>query len=207
MNHLLIFIAGIFIGSMINIYVNWGNYRHQSFFRWYTQFFYKNIRCIAIEIIFAVILVFLYDAYNTISLFIPYALLNSILTAASLKDLKDKIIPDLLILLGCTAGIAAIYLNPTIAFFHSLAGGVVAGGIFALISLATKGAIGMGDAKLFACIGLFLGLQGVLVTMLISTILSGIAGLVLLTFRIRSGKSTMPFAPFIMVGTLIFLLL
>jgi leader peptidase (prepilin peptidase)/N-methyltransferase len=79
---------------------------------------------------------------------------------------------------------------------------MICGGIVAVISIITKGSIGMGDAKLFACVGIWFGLQTTLGIMLIATMLSGFVGLILLTFKKVNRKTTMPFAPYVFLATI-----
>ena len=71
----------------------------------------------------------------------------------------------------------------------------------------TKGDLGMGDVKLFACVGLYLGLEKVMQAMFYSAILSGIIGIVLIIISVSNKKKIMPFAPFMLVGTLVAILL
>lgn len=138
---------------------------------------------------------------------ISYIVLGIILAAAVVKDIRSRVIPDWLIILGAAAGIAIIFLNPGASFLSSILGALAAGAILWLILFLTKGGIGMGDVKLFACVGLFMGLEGTLEAMLVSTVLSGIAGLIMLIFRISDRKGTIPFAPFIFLGTVLVILL
>ncbi|MCD8140689.1 MAG: A24 family peptidase [Planctomycetaceae bacterium] len=58
-------------------------------------------------------------------------------------------------------------------------------------------ALGMGDVKLLAFIGAFLGWSGVLPVLLVACVLGAAVGVV---YRIVSGRSVLPFGPFLCVG-------
>ncbi len=133
--------------------------------------------------------------------------LISLLLLVTFIDLGHQIIPNRLVLAGAGVGVFFVLFNPQLSPGDAALGCVVAGGSLALISFATKGAMGMGDVKLFACLGIFLGLWKVLQVLLWAAILSGIAGLFLLSLKRATRKTTMPFAPFILMGTILVLLM
>jgi leader peptidase (prepilin peptidase)/N-methyltransferase len=59
----------------------------------------------------------------------------------------------------------------------------------------------MGDVKLMAPIGLFLGWKLCLLALLLSIISAGLTSLVLIIFGFKKKKDTIPFGPFIVAGT------
>jgi prepilin signal peptidase PulO-like enzyme (type II secretory pathway) len=120
--------------------------------------------------------------------------------------LLGSIIPNEIIIAGCITGAITVLLNPQGGLLQEAAGFAVSGGIFCLLHFVTKGSIGMGDVKLIACTGLFLGLDRVFSAMILSTVLSGIAGVILIIINIKNRKSEMPFAPFILGGTMLAIL-
>lgn len=136
-----------------------------------------------------------------LTLIILKLILSCILLFISIIDIKTKIIPNKLIIIGMIIGVIMVYLNDNITTISALLGCLFCGGMVAVISIITKGSIGMGDAKLFACIGIWFGLQTTLGIMLIATMLSGLVGLILLTFKKVNRKTTMPFAPYIFLAT------
>jgi leader peptidase (prepilin peptidase)/N-methyltransferase len=64
----------------------------------------------------------------------------------------------------------------------------------------------MGDAKLQAMVGAFLGLRLMLISLAIGVILGGIVGLFLLAFQIRGRKDMIPYGPFLITGAVLALL-
>jgi leader peptidase (prepilin peptidase)/N-methyltransferase len=66
--------------------------------------------------------------------------------------------------------------------------------------------MGMGDVKIFAPIGLFLGWKMTIVALILSIFAGGFISLILIVFRIKDRKSTIPFGPFIVISTLVTLM-
>jgi leader peptidase (prepilin peptidase) / N-methyltransferase len=66
-------------------------------------------------------------------------------------------------------------------------------------------AMGFGDVKFMACIGAFLGWQGVVFTLFISSILGAALSLLLIAFRGREAAQKVPFGPYLALGALLYL--
>ena len=66
--------------------------------------------------------------------------------------------------------------------------------------------MGMGDIKLFAPIGLFLGWRMCILALITAIVLAGISSLILMLTGTKKRKDTIPFGPFIVLGTLISML-
>lgn len=86
--------------------------------------------------------------------------------------------------------------------------GMVIGGLIPLVAmLLSGGGVGAGDMKLYAVTGAFLGLSGILQTMMFSLFLAAVVSLVMLICKKAKMKSTMPMAPFIFAGISIYYIL
>jgi len=173
----------------------------------FSNLYFKEKHILLIDIFLVLAYILFYKNYSFSIVFFSYVILTSILLTISIIDLKTKKIPNKLVVLGIILGLIIMFLNNKLSIISALLGLLVCGGIIALISIITKGAVGMGDAKLFACIGIFLGLQATLGIMLVSTILSGLVGLALLIFGMADRKTTLPFAPFISIAAIFMMLL
>jgi leader peptidase (prepilin peptidase)/N-methyltransferase len=107
------------------------------------------------------------------------------LFAASWVDLDWRIIPDAVSLPGIVAGFAAAaLLMSDVGWENSLLGIVLGGGLpFAVGEVyrwvRNKEGMGMGDIKLLAMIGSFLGWQGVVFTLFFGSLLGATAGIIL----------------------------
>ncbi|WP_432663227.1 A24 family peptidase [Wukongibacter baidiensis] len=196
MIYLLIFIEAIIVSIIVKMYL-YPIKSEESISKWFSYLKFRENPMILIDIFLVLTHVFLFKKYSFSISFFTYIALSSILLTVSIVDIRAKIIPDKVMILGIALGTVIMFLNDNISFINALLGLVVCGGIIAIISTITKGAVGMGDAKLFACIGLFLGLQNTLGVMVMATMLSGLTGLILLTFKVANRKTTIPFAPFI----------
>jgi leader peptidase (prepilin peptidase)/N-methyltransferase len=75
--------------------------------------------------------------------------------------------------------------------------------VIGMTTYQTEDAIGMGDVKIYAPIGLFLGWKLGLLSLFISVILGGIAGVILIILRKKDRKDAVAFGPFIVFGTFI----
>ena len=79
--------------------------------------------------------------------------------------------------------------------------------ILAIISLLSKGGIGMGDVKLFTTLGLVTGLYCTFNTLLYGLVICALFSLLLMVSKRKKAKDKVPFAPFIFVGFLVTLIL
>ncbi len=87
----------------------------------------------------------------------------------------------------------------------SLLGGVVGFVGFLIIALVGRGAMGAGDVKLAGAIGLLTGYPAVLGALLMGIIFGGMAALAAILMG-RGRKSTIPYAPWLAMGTILVLL-
>lgn len=163
-------------------------------------------------IISYIVQVFIYKNTEILS-FAKLCILYAIVVSAALVDYKLKIIPNYLVLTGLGAR-AIIYVFEM--FFSSdlkqiiisdLIGLALGFGIFAIVSIITKQALGFGDAKLFAVVGLTLGSFGTYSVMFTSVLVSAVISIALLIFKKRGRKDSIPFGPCIYIGYILTLLL
>ncbi len=135
--------------------------------------------------------------------FVRFAVLSCILVSAAFIDIDHRIIPDKLNLFGIVTGLVFIFLPDSLTIKNALLGLVVGGGLLLLVAVISRGAMGGGDIKLFAVIGLFLGLEKTIVALFLTFLLGGIAGIILVATKIKSRKDYIPFGPFIGIGAFI----
>ena len=75
---------------------------------------------------------------------------------------------------------------------------------FLIIFLISRGKwMGFGDVKLVIFLGLLLGFPGILVALFLAFFIGAIIGIGLMIFEKKNLKSEVPFAPFLIIGTLI----
>lgn len=130
----------------------------------------------------------------------------STLLAVTLTDLEQRIIPNKILLVAAVLALvfAAVY-DPA-SLPGRLAAAAAAGGLFFLAALAYPSGMGLGDVKLAATMGLFLG-RDVGAALLVALLAGALVGLVLIA---RDGtaarKQAIPFGPFLAVGGVVGLL-
>jgi leader peptidase (prepilin peptidase)/N-methyltransferase len=131
------------------------------------------------------------------------AVLAVTLVVVSMTDLKRRVIPNrvLLVAAGAAVAISVLTGGPSGLAGDLLAASAVSLPLFAA-SLIRPDGMGMGDAKLVAVIGLFLGWQA-LPALLIGLLLAGMTGvLIALGRRTPPSQTAIPLAPFLALGVL-----
>lgn len=128
------------------------------------------------------------------------------LVAVTITDLERRIIPNKILLVTAVAGLAiAAIFDPSSLPERAIAG-VAAGGLLFLAALIYPSGMGLGDVKLAAVMGFFLG-RNVAPAMLVALVAGSVVGLALIA---REGASTrkkaIPFGPFLALGSLVALL-
>lgn len=145
--------------------------------------------------------------------FLHAYLFASFLLIGSVIDLYHMIIPDEITLTLVALTPAVIYFHPELDWLSSIIGVVVGGGSLYVIAwlywlTRRKVGMGMGDVKLLAGIGGWLGYQGVLTTLLYGSLIGTFVALVLI-FAGKKGynmQSALPFGPCLALGALLHLL-
>jgi leader peptidase (prepilin peptidase)/N-methyltransferase len=125
----------------------------------------------------------------------------TLLIPVALIDLDHRIIPNRLLAPAAVAGIAIqAAVDPGKLPEHLIAAGA-AGGFFLLAALAYPRGMGMGDVKLAAVMGLFLG-RSVAPALLVAMLAGTLVGMAVIARKgAREGRKTaVPFGPFLALG-------
>lgn len=131
----------------------------------------------------------------------------SMLATVTLTDLEQRIIPNAVLAAGAAAGLGLLLAEDAAALPEHLIAAAAGGGALLLVALAYPRGMGMGDVKLAAVIGLFLG-SSVAPALLIGFLLGSIHGVALIARHgPQARKSAIPFGPFLAAGALIGLLI
>jgi len=137
-----------------------------------------------------------------------YFLFVASLIVITVIDLYHQIIPDVISLPGIGVGLIASLMIPQITLLNSLTGILFGSGSLFLVSayyewLLKKEGMGLGDAKLLAMIGAFLGWKAVILTILLSSLIGSIIGIMVMVLKGKDFKYAIPFGPFLSFGAVI----
>jgi leader peptidase (prepilin peptidase) / N-methyltransferase len=128
------------------------------------------------------------------------------LMAVTITDLEQRIIPNKILLVTAVAGVAiAAIFDPSSLPERAIAA-LAAGGLLFLAALAYPRGMGLGDVKLAAVMGFFLG-RNVAPALLVALVAGSVVGLALIAREGASArKKAIPFGPFLALGALVGLL-
>jgi leader peptidase (prepilin peptidase) / N-methyltransferase len=149
------------------------------------------------------------------------------LVVVSVIDLEHGIIPDVISLPGILVGLAVSALVPGgVGLWNAFAGAVLGGGLLWAIAAGYQRAagiegLGLGDVKLLAMIGAFLGWQSLPAVLLVASITGSLGGIAVIASRrgrtrarrvLRAlgpgalarhlRRTPLPFGPFLALGAL-----
>jgi leader peptidase (prepilin peptidase)/N-methyltransferase len=164
---------------------------------------------------------------------LTYLLLFTLLVAVTFIDLEHFIIPNAITYPGIMAGLAfgiartdwvgfskvyggldltlrdVFLLARLLPALDSLLGIIVGGGVLFSIGLIynlvrKQEGMGMGDVKLLAMIGAFLGMQSIPFVVLVSSLTGSIVGISIATYKKKDLRFALPFGPFLSFAAVIY---
>ncbi|MCR5330123.1 MAG: A24 family peptidase [Lachnospiraceae bacterium] len=172
-----------------------------------------DIRVIVIASLLTVVM-FVYFLRKFETIRITEAILTIIIFTGmgilSVTDLKKKTVPNriILILLICWAVINGAWLLLDLDtglqnLAYSVLGGIVAGAIFLLCYLVSRGKLGAGDVKLSFVMGLYLTSLRIMGAILYGCILCLVISLIFVWRKKLTMKDGVPLVPFLTAGMLL----
>jgi leader peptidase (prepilin peptidase) / N-methyltransferase len=143
-------------------------------------------------------------------LLVTRLLLVCILIALFAIDLEHQILPNSITLPGIVIGLALSVFAPP-GWRDALIGAVLGGAILYGIAWAyylwrREEGLGMGDVKMLAMVGAFLGWKAVLVTLVLSSFSGALIGVSLIAFHRGDMKLALPFGTFLALGAAVAML-
>ena len=135
-----------------------------------------------VELLTGILFLLVYNKYLIDIATINFLVLISLLIIITFIDIDHYIIPDEIIIIGSVFAI-----------------------IFNLEFIVKKEVMGDGDIKLFAMIGLFLGVKNSLLVALLSVYIGAIFGIISIVYnkiKKQEYNSVIPYGPFISISTL-----
>jgi leader peptidase (prepilin peptidase)/N-methyltransferase len=147
-----------------------------------------------------------------------YILFIGGLILGTFVDFEHMIIPDSVTIGGTIAGLILSPLVPAMHNQHvwylglmgSAIGALVGGGLLWLVAFLgekafKKEAMGMGDVKLMAAVGAFLGWKAVIFTLIVGSFIGSIVGVSLIIIGRAKLQGRLPFGPYLSLGALLWI--
>ena len=131
------------------------------------------------------------------------AVFAATLFAVTVTDLEHRLIPNKILIASAVIGIAIAAPTDPDGLGERAIAALAASGFLFVVALAYKGGMGMGDVKLAAVMGLYLG-RAVAPAMLIGFAAGALYGLALIARHgSQARKRKVPFGPFLALGGLV----
>lgn len=171
------------------------------------QNIWKTVMCVS-NVGAALFLTVAYDAGSLAVLQI--VLLCTVLYVCAWTDCRAYLIPNKILLAALLVWIALFvieaFLEPWNVRYVAVGAGISAAALLLaglLCRLFVPGSVGFGDLKLFIVLGLYLGADHTWNAVFYTLLGSFAVSVFLLVTKRASRKSVMPFAPFLLLGTLL----
>jgi leader peptidase (prepilin peptidase)/N-methyltransferase len=160
-----------------------------------------------VEAMTAAVFVSAYFIYGWTPLLAARLLFACAMIVLFVIDLQHRILPNVITLPGIVIGLLFSFFLPP-GWRSSLIGVLAGGGVLFAIAEAyyrLRGyeGLGMGDVKMLAMIGAFLGWPLMIVTLVLSSFSGSLVGVGLLVSRRGDMKAALPFGTFLAVGALV----
>ena len=130
----------------------------------------------------------------------------TVLIIEAVTDFKKKEVNIIFPILLAAAAVVMLFFSKDISLINAIIG-IAEGLLLILISVLTKGQIGMGDGILLAACGLMLGGRDNLIMFFFACLSSAVVSALIMIIKKADKKTKIPFVPFMIPGFLIMVLL
>ena len=171
------------------------------------------------EFVCGVLFVCIWMVYPFSWILVPFGVLLSLLFIGSCIDLSDQWIPDRCSIGLIISGLVFVFFPelhkvniPIDALIKSFIGLFCGAGILLFVRwigfwILKKEAMGLGDVKLLAGIGAFLGWQSIIFSIFVGSLIALIVALVCLSLKNYNNSSSIPFGPYLSVAAILWILI
>jgi leader peptidase (prepilin peptidase)/N-methyltransferase len=137
----------------------------------------------------------------------PHLLFVAALVFVSEVDVEERIIPDVIILPAAAVGLVMMMVIKPARWWEWPVAALGAGLFLFVIAEVYErvrgvAGMGMGDVKMALCMGAYLGVA-VIPAFFIAFVVGAIAGVALVLVTDKTGKSAIPFGPFLAAGAIV----
>lgn len=213
--HILYYVLFAIIGMLIGQFMDWCNKRLPEKKNILTLEIFKQLKLnyplMVLNAIIYLIILYLYGIQkgfsDNINLY-KYLILSPMLLSAFYIDYKLHIIPNRLNLTIFEVGLVVAVIGgiSDINFaINAIQGMLVGGGTFFIITLiggliAGKEAMGYGDVKFMAALGLYFGFANMVCIIFMSFLIGAILSIILIMIKRKKASEYTPFGPFIVIS-------
>ena len=133
---------------------------------------------------------------------------GSAMLVLALVDYDFKLLPNVITLPGTLVGVALAFVDPRIEWRDAVIGAVVGGGLLYFVAwvylkVRKQQGMGMGDVKMIAMIGAFVGWKGALLTIFIGSFVGSVVGLTLMKVKSEKWDYALPFGTFLALAAVV----
>lgn len=132
-------------------------------------------------------------------------ILLGLLGWCSLEDVKQKKLTVLYILMFGVGGVF-LHLVAPVCSIYSMLWGMLLGLVLILVSIVTRGSVGLGDGILLVVTGVYLGGSKNLELFMMGLLLAALWSLGLVIVKKKRGKEQIAFVPFLLISYLLMVL-
>ena len=163
-----------------------------------------SIRYPIIELLTAVMCAAAFWYYGPTLLFVSRFIFGCALIVLFAIDLEHHLLPNVITLPGIVVGFAfSLVTGP--GYLSSLIGILVGGGLLFLVAevyyrVRHEEGLGMGDVKMLAMVGAFLGWPATLMTLMMGSVAGSVVGVAVIALRRGDMKYALPFGTFLAMG-------
>jgi len=166
-----------------------------------------SIRYPIVELVTMAIFVFHFQVFGPDILLVPRLLFACALIVLFAIDLEHHLLPNVITLPGIVVGLAFSAILPP-GLLDAIIGVLAGGGVLWLIGevyyrYSGQEGMGGGDVKMLAMIGAFLGWKLMVLTLILSSFLGSIVGLLVLVVRRGGMKHALPYGTFLSIAALV----
>ncbi len=164
-----------------------------------------------IEIGLGVVYGYLWMAFGPSPTLLFYALYSVVLALVLITDLEHRLILNVVTYPAVGLGIVGSFFVPGVTWWSALIGGAI-GLLFFLLAavightLFGAGALGGGDVKLAAFVGVVTGYPLVIEAILLTILIGAAISLALVVTGVRGLRDHVPYGPFLVAGAMVTLL-
>lgn len=182
-----------------------------------------------VELLTGLLFVGCYFAFGFTVEALKWAIFSALLVVLTITDLRERILPDEVNFFGLGAGLLmSLFSKSTdgtaqwlanrwfdfpppqmaLSFADAVLGAVAGSGLLWLVAegyfrLRGREGMGLGDVKMMAAVGAFLGIKRTMMTVLAGSLLGSVIGIVLISVSKKGRDYELPFGTFLGAGALL----